>query len=148
MSLIACCVLHARAEARPDQSHPLSLALISSSHTTAGGGIGIPGLYVTEDPGAVDKAAQTGNLSIRIGLGWAKSISFATGQCPVMKYHHYLAKAIMNDKVHVAKAVNATVISIDDAPKVRTSGGGSVDACLCERGHQLMYFSRMPHTPS
>src|ERR1700678_750368 len=38
----------------------------------AGGALGIPGLYVTDDPGGVDKAAQHGNLSIRIGLGWAK----------------------------------------------------------------------------
>src|SRR5437867_7400870 len=37
--------------------------------TRAGGGVGIPGLYVTEDPGGVDQAAKTGNLSIRIGLG-------------------------------------------------------------------------------
>ncbi len=51
--------------------------------TKAGGGIGIPGLYVTEDPGAHEKAAKVGALSIRIGLGWAKSISFHTGQCPV-----------------------------------------------------------------
>jgi glutathione-independent formaldehyde dehydrogenase len=85
--------------------------------TKAGGGIGIPGLYVTEDPGAVDTAAKTGNLSLRMGLGWAKSISFFTGQCPVMKYHRQLARAIMYDKVHVAKAVNATVITLDDAPK-------------------------------
>ena len=35
--------------------------------------LGIPGLYVTDDPGGVDDAAKTGNLSIRIGLGWAKS---------------------------------------------------------------------------
>src|SRR5881409_2918113 len=41
--------------------------------TRAGGAIGIPGLYVTDDPGGVDDAAKTGNLSIRIGLGWAKS---------------------------------------------------------------------------
>lgn len=53
--------------------------------TKAGGAIGIPGLYVTEDPGAVDEAAKFGSLSIRIGLGWAKSHSFHTGQCPVMK---------------------------------------------------------------
>jgi len=32
--------------------------------TRAAGGIGIPGLYVTEDPGSEDKAAQHGNLSI------------------------------------------------------------------------------------
>ena len=37
--------------------------------TRAGGGIGIPGLYVTEDPGAADEAAKTGNLSMRLGLG-------------------------------------------------------------------------------
>ncbi len=55
--------------------------------TRAGGAIGIPGLYVTGDPGAVDEAAKLGNLSIRIGLGWAKSHVFVTGQCPVMRYH-------------------------------------------------------------
>ena len=48
--------------------------------TKAGGSVGIPGLYVTEDPGAVDAAAKLGNLSIRLGLGWAKSLSFHTGQ--------------------------------------------------------------------
>jgi glutathione-independent formaldehyde dehydrogenase len=41
--------------------------------TRAGGKLGIPGLYVTADPGAVDVAARHGSLSIRIGLGWAKS---------------------------------------------------------------------------
>src|SRR5678815_5245565 len=51
--------------------------------TKAGGAIGIPGLYVTGDPGAVDEAAKVGSLSIRIGLGWAKSHVFTTGQCPV-----------------------------------------------------------------
>src|SRR5690606_5404115 len=55
--------------------------------TRAGGAIGIPGLYVTGDPGGVDENAKVGNLSIRIGLGWAKSHQFSTGQCPVMRYH-------------------------------------------------------------
>jgi len=40
--------------------------------TRAGGVIGIPGLYVTDDPGAVDVNARIGNIGIRIGLGWAK----------------------------------------------------------------------------
>ncbi len=83
----------------------------------AGGGIGIPGLYVTGDPGAVDPAAQIGSLSIRIGLGWAKSHSFTTGQCPVMRYHRQLANAIMHDKIQIAKAVNVQLISLDEAPK-------------------------------
>lgn len=43
--------------------------------TRAAGRIGIPGLYVTDDPGAVDAAVRRGSLSIRLGLGWAKSHS-------------------------------------------------------------------------
>jgi glutathione-independent formaldehyde dehydrogenase len=85
--------------------------------TRAGGAIGIPGLYVTGDPGAVDEAAKQGSLSIRLGLGWAKSHTFMTGQCPVMKYNHYLMQAILHDRVQIAKAVNATPISLDDAPR-------------------------------
>ncbi|MFY9916276.1 MAG: formaldehyde dehydrogenase, glutathione-independent [Nocardioidaceae bacterium] len=85
--------------------------------TRAGGGIGIPGLYVTGDPGAADEAAQQGSLSIGIGLGWSKSHSFMTGQCPVMKYHRGLMMAILNDRVQIAKAVNATTIPIEDAPR-------------------------------
>jgi glutathione-independent formaldehyde dehydrogenase len=85
--------------------------------TRAGGAVGIPGLYVTEDPGGVDEAAKTGNLSLRIGLGWAKSLSFATGQCPVMRYHRQLMQAILHDKTHPAKAVNVTTISLDEAPQ-------------------------------
>ena len=85
--------------------------------TRAGGKIGIPGLYVTGDPGAVDEAAKVGALSIRIGLGWARSHEFVTGQCPVMRYNRSLMMAILNDRVQIAKAVNATPISLDDAPQ-------------------------------
>src|SRR5213593_4857353 len=85
--------------------------------TRAGGGVGIPGLYVTDDPGGVDQAAKTGNLSIRIGLGWARSHTFATGQCPVMRYHRQLMQAILHDKIQIAKAVNVTMISLDEAPR-------------------------------
>lgn len=85
--------------------------------TRAGGAIGIPGLYVTGDPGGVDDNAKIGMLGIRIGLGWAKSHCFCTGQCPVMKYHRQLMQCILHDKIKIAKAVNATVISLDQAPK-------------------------------
>ena len=84
--------------------------------TRQAGKLGIPGLYVTGDPGAKDDAAKKGSLSIRIGLGWAKSHSFTTGQCPVMRYHRKLMNAILNDRCQIAKAVNATVITLDDAP--------------------------------
>jgi glutathione-independent formaldehyde dehydrogenase len=85
--------------------------------TRAAGAIGIPGLYVTGDPGGIDEAAKTGNLVIRIGLGWAKSHQFTTGQCPVMKYNRGLMMAILYDKIKIAKATNVTVITLDDGPK-------------------------------
>src|SRR5213595_3138161 len=85
--------------------------------TRAGGALGIPGLYVTGDPGGVDANAKIGMLGIRIGLGWAKSHQFTTGQCPVMKYNRALMQCILHDKIKIAKAVNVTTISLDQSPK-------------------------------
>ncbi|WP_395401904.1 formaldehyde dehydrogenase, glutathione-independent [Arthrobacter sp. UC242_113] len=85
--------------------------------TAAGGALGIPGLYVTGDPGGVDESAKKGALSLSLGTGWAKSLSFTTGQCPVMKYNRQLMMAILNDRVSIAKNVNAKPIPLEDAPK-------------------------------
>ena len=85
--------------------------------TAAGGALGIPGLYVTGDPGGIDEAAKKGALSLSLGTGWAKSLSFTTGQCPVMKYNRQLMMAILNDKVHIAKNVNAKAITLEEAPQ-------------------------------
>ena len=85
--------------------------------TAAGGALGIPGLYVTGDPGGIDEAAKIGSLSLSLGTGWAKSLSFTTGQCPVMKYNYGLMMAILHEKVQIAKAVNATVIPLAEAPQ-------------------------------
>jgi glutathione-independent formaldehyde dehydrogenase len=102
-----------------DASHEAPATVLNSvmEITRAGGSIGIPGLYVTGDPGGIDAAAKVGALSIRIGLGWAKSHSFHTGQCPVLRYNRQLMTAILHDKVQIAKAVNVNLISLDDAPK-------------------------------
>jgi glutathione-independent formaldehyde dehydrogenase len=67
--------------------------------TRAGGAIGIFGLYVTDDPGAKDANAKHGVLGIRIGLGWAKSHSFGTGQCPVLRYNRQLMMAIQRERL-------------------------------------------------
>jgi len=82
----------------------------------AGASLGIPGLYVTGDPGGVDPAAKIGQLGVRIGLGWAKSHSFTTGQCPVKRYNRLLMNLILAEKAKIAKAVNATVIPLESAP--------------------------------
>ncbi|WP_139974188.1 formaldehyde dehydrogenase, glutathione-independent [Ochrobactrum sp. CGA5] len=85
--------------------------------TRPAGAIGIPGLYVTEDPGAVDNAAKQGSLSLRFGLGWAKAQSFHTGQTPVLKYNRQLMQAILHGRLNIAEIVNAQVISLEDAAK-------------------------------
>jgi glutathione-independent formaldehyde dehydrogenase len=85
--------------------------------TRAAGRIGIPGLYVTGDPGAADEAAKQGSLSLRVGLGWAKSHILTTGQCPVMRYNRKLMMAILYDRVSIAKNVNATPIPLEQAPR-------------------------------
>ena len=92
--------------------------------TRAAGNICIPGLYVNDDPGAVDAAAKRGALSIRFGLGWAKSHSFHTGQTPVMKYNRALMQAILWDRINIAEVVLVQAISLGEAP----AGYGEFDA--------------------
>ena len=97
--------------------HPATVLNGLMDVTRAGGSLGIPGLYVTGDPGAVDEAAKVGSLSLRFGLGFSKSHVFVTGQCPVMMYNRGLMEAILADKVSIAKNVGATAISLEDAPQ-------------------------------
>ncbi len=40
-----------------------------------------------------------------------------TGHWPVMKYNRQLMMSILHDKAHIADAVNATVITLDEAPQ-------------------------------
>src|ERR687891_525896 len=96
---------------------PATVLNAVQSVTRAGGALGIPGLYVTGDPGASDPDAQEGTLKISFGLGWAKSHAFFTGQCPVKKYNRGLMMSILHDKAHIADAVNATVVTLDEAPE-------------------------------
>jgi glutathione-independent formaldehyde dehydrogenase len=102
-----------------DSGHEAPATVLNSlmDITAAGGALGIPGLYVTGDPGGIDEAAKKGSLSLSLGTGWAKSLAFTTGQCPVMKYHRGLMQAILHDRVQIAKNVNAKAITLDQAPQ-------------------------------
>ena len=65
-----------------DEEMPATVPNSLMDLTRAGGSVGIPGLYVTGDPGAKEEAAQPGSLSIRIGLGWAKSTTSRPANAP------------------------------------------------------------------
>ena len=107
----------ARGHGKDADEAPATVLNDCMSVARAGAGIGIPGLYVTGDPGAVDDAAKEGTLGVRLGLGWAKSHTFATGQCPVKQYNRQLMNLILRDKAPIAQAVSATKISLDEAPQ-------------------------------
>lgn len=114
---VDCVGFEARGHGAGASEAPATVLNDVMSITRVAGKLGIPGLYVTGDPGGIDENAKIGQLGVRIGLGWAKSLSFTTGQCPVMRYNYQLMMAILHDKVHIAKAVNATVIPLEDAPQ-------------------------------
>ncbi len=116
-SAVDCVGFEARAHGEKGDEAPATVLNSLMTVARAGGGLGIPGLYVTDDPGSKDEKAKSGVLGIRIGLGWAKSHTFATGQCPVMRYNRQLMMAILHEKAHPAKAVNVDVISLEDAPR-------------------------------
>lgn len=106
----------ARAHGEGADEQPATVLNDIMTATRVGAGLGIPGLYVTGDPGAVDENAKVGQIGVRLGLGWAKSHYFTTGQCPVKRYNRRLMNLILADKAHIADAVNATTISLDEAP--------------------------------
>ncbi|MFE6647457.1 formaldehyde dehydrogenase, glutathione-independent [Nocardioides sp. NPDC057772] len=106
----------ARGHGRDAAEQPATVLNDIMDVARAGASLGIPGLYVTGDPGAVDDAAKQGQIGVRLGLGWAKSHTFVTGQCPVKQYNRQLMNLILADKAHIAEAVNAKTISLDEAP--------------------------------
>jgi len=114
---VDCVGFEARGHGHAAEEAPATVLNDVMTVARAGASIGIPGLYVTGDPGGVDENAKIGQLGIKIGTGWAKSHSFTTGQCPVMRYHRQLMMAILKGRVQIAKAVNATAIRLDDAPQ-------------------------------
>ena len=69
------------------------------------------------------------------GLGWAKSHAFYTGQCPVKQYNRGLMMSILHDRAHIADAVNATVVTLDEAPE----GYKDFDKGAAKKGGMPLY---------
>jgi glutathione-independent formaldehyde dehydrogenase len=107
----------ARGHGKDADEAPATVLNDIMSVARAGASLGIPGLYVTGDPGGIDEHAKIGQIGVRLGLGWAKSHAFTTGQCPVKQYNRKLMNLILSGRAQIAKAVNATKIGLDDAPR-------------------------------
>ncbi len=100
-----------------DEPAPASVLNSLMDVVFVAGGIGIPGLYVVSDPGASNEDSKNGVLKVRFGKGWSKALHMHMGQTPTLQYNRQLMQAILHDRLPIAKIVNATVISLDEAPK-------------------------------
>jgi glutathione-independent formaldehyde dehydrogenase len=82
------------------------------------GAVGIPGVYTDQDPGAPNEINKRGKLAMAFPKAWAKSPSFTTGQCPVMRYNRDLMMAILWDRMpYLRSLLNTEIISLDEAPE-------------------------------
>ncbi len=81
------------------------------------GELGIPGLYVPEDPGAPDEMAAQGRLGIDFGLLFEKGQRLGTGQCNVKQYNQRLRDMIIEGRADPSFVVSHRV-DLDEAPEM------------------------------
>jgi Threonine dehydrogenase and related Zn-dependent dehydrogenases len=79
------------------------------------GELGIPGLYVPDDPGAPDEMAAQGRLGIDFGLLFEKGQRLGTGQANVKEYNERLRDMIISGRADPSWVVSHRV-DIEDAP--------------------------------
>lgn len=84
--------------------------------TKATGKLGIPGLYVPNDPGGTDESAKKGRLGIDFGKLFEKGLSLATGQCNVKQYNRLLRDLIIVGRAKPSFIVSH-VLPLDKAPE-------------------------------
>jgi glutathione-independent formaldehyde dehydrogenase len=85
--------------------------------TKCGGRIGVPGYYAQEDRLATDPDRRHGRYKTDWALFWNKAQAIAGGQCPVSDHNKDLLKAILYDRVDLAKALNVQILPLSEAPQ-------------------------------
>ena len=106
-----------RAQA-PDAGHegPATVlnALVDTVRPT--GMLGVPGLYVSSDPGAADEHAKRGQLLVSIGRMFEKGQRMGTGQCNVKRYNRQLRDLIIAGRAEPSFVVSHE-LPLDQAPQ-------------------------------
>jgi glutathione-independent formaldehyde dehydrogenase len=59
------------------------------------GHLGVIGVYMANDPGAIDEHAKKGEYMLPFGHLWEKGMSVGTGQTPVKAIHEMLRDMII-----------------------------------------------------
>jgi glutathione-independent formaldehyde dehydrogenase len=79
------------------------------------GSIGVPGLYVTSDPGAADEHARRGMLLVAIGTLFEKGLRLSTGQANVKRYNRQLRDLITEGRARPGFVVSHE-LPLEEAP--------------------------------
>ncbi|MDA8370020.1 MAG: glutathione-independent formaldehyde dehydrogenase [Nocardiopsaceae bacterium] len=105
----------ARGHGDPSQEEPAGVlnALIATVRPT--GALGVPGLYLTSDPGGGDEQARQGRLAFDIGLMFEKGLRMGTGQANVKRYNRQLRDLIAQGRATPSFVVSHEV-ALDQAP--------------------------------
>lgn len=102
--------------AESDEETPEAVLNALMGIIRAGGGMGVPGVYVEGDPKAKSKEAKQGKMMLDFGKVWIKSPSIVAGQAPVMRYNRSLMNAILWGRMDFLNDVIAPeIISLDEA---------------------------------
>lgn len=105
----------AHAPQAPGKENPTQVLSSLIDVTNATGRLGVPGLYVTSDPGAANDQAKQGLLMLPYGKFWEKGQAMGTGQANVKKYNRYLRDLIRSGRAKPSFIVSHEV-SLDQAP--------------------------------
>jgi glutathione-independent formaldehyde dehydrogenase len=97
------------------QEHPEMVLdnLVKVVRTT--GAIGVVGVYMPQDPGAVNELAQQGRVAFDYGTFFTKGQRMGTGQCPVARYNRELRDMIINGRATPSFLVSHE-LPLDEAP--------------------------------
>ena len=79
------------------------------------GMLGVPGLYLPADPGAVSEEAKQGMLLVAVGKFFEKGLRMGMGQANVKRYNRKLRDMIIEGRATPSFVVSHDV-GLDEAP--------------------------------
>jgi glutathione-independent formaldehyde dehydrogenase len=97
-----------------------------SQTVRATGMIGVPGLYVPNDPGAPTDAAKHGMLLMAIGKLFEEGLRFGTGQANVKQYNRQLRDLIIEGRAEPSFVVSHR-LPLNQAPEAYEKFGKRVE---------------------
>jgi glutathione-independent formaldehyde dehydrogenase len=100
-----------------NQENPMQAVTYLSQLVLPTGHICLIGVYLPQDPGAVDANASKGVFNYPLGMLWNKGITVGGSQCPVKMYDRKLRDTVIAGGAQPGTIVTHH-ISIDEAPEM------------------------------